>query len=85
MSIWDEPDVLLVGGRTTVREQYRIGLTIRRMRLAANLTQDELANAICVSRAAVAQWETLRTNPSMTSLPFLAKSLNVNIVDFFKE
>ena len=37
-----------------------VGARIRALRLAANLTQDEFAAKLNVSRSAIAQWETDR-------------------------
>lgn len=84
MSIWDEPDILTVGRQQPRLSPYRIGLTIKRLRVASRMTQDDLAALIGRSRGAIAQWETLRTNPEIAELPRLAEALNTEIRNFFQ-
>ena len=53
--------------------------TIRELRIAANLTQLELANAIGVTPSAVYKWERGQTEPSATNLKDLAGALGVSM------
>ncbi len=62
-----------------------IGPTIRKLRRQANMTQDELANAVGVSIAAVSKWESGKTYPDITLLPSIARQLKTtidNLLDF---
>ena len=49
------------------------------LRKSRNLTQDELAEALYVSRAAVSKWESGRGLPSIESLKDIAKFFSVSI------
>lgn len=49
------------------------------LRKSRNLTQDELAEALYVSRAAVSKWESGRGLPSIDSLKDIAKFFSVSI------
>lgn len=49
------------------------------LRKSRNMTQDELAEALCVSRAAVSKWESGRGLPSIDSLKDIAKFFSVSI------
>ena len=50
--------------------------TIKTQRIALNLTQIELAQALGVTQGAVAQWEKGITSPNIRLLPKLATILN---------
>jgi len=56
-----------------------IGSRIRATRRDRNLTQDELAHQIGVSRSAVAQWETGRTGQITGNLSRIAGALEVGV------
>ncbi|WP_073996455.1 helix-turn-helix transcriptional regulator [Arcanobacterium urinimassiliense] len=56
-----------------------LGEKIRKARLEAGLTQEELSEILMVSRAAVAKWETNRGLPDIENLKFIASALNVSI------
>jgi DNA-binding XRE family transcriptional regulator len=64
---------------------YTIGSTIRRLRHEIGITQQQLADLCDTTRPAVAQWETLRSNPEISRLPAIAAALNTRIATFFKE
>ena len=49
------------------------------LRKSRNMTQDELAEALYVSRAAVSKWESGRGLPSIDSLKDIAKFISVSI------
>ena len=56
-----------------------LGEKIRKARLEAGLTQEELSEILMVSRAAVAKWETNRGLPDIENLKFIASALNVSV------
>ena len=56
-----------------------LGEKIRKARLEAGLTQEELSELLMVSRAAVAKWETNRGLPDIDNLKFIASALSVSV------
>ena len=52
---------------------------LQELRKQKNLTQDELANALFVSRTAVSKWESGRGYPSLDSLRTIADYFNLTI------
>src|ERR1700732_4591417 len=56
-----------------------IGVRIRDVRRERGWTQDQLANAVGVSRSAVAQWETGRAGQVTTNLTRVASTLGVGV------
>ncbi|WP_297370389.1 helix-turn-helix domain-containing protein [Acidocella sp.] len=56
-----------------------IGARIRALRLAANMTQDEFAAKLGVSRSAIAQWETDRAGQIRENMERIAKVLNTSL------
>jgi transcriptional regulator with XRE-family HTH domain len=56
-----------------------IGAVILKKRKEKNITQDELAEFIGVSKAAVSKWETDQSYPDIVLLPGLASYFNVTI------
>ncbi len=56
-----------------------VGARIRGLRLAANLTQDEFASKLGVSRSAIAQWETDRAGQIRDNMERIAKVLNTSL------
>jgi transcriptional regulator with XRE-family HTH domain len=66
----------------SAKKQYpleSVGARIRALRLAHNLTQDEFANRLGVSRSAIAQWETDRAGQVRDNLERIAKILNTSL------
>ena len=57
------------------------GEKLKKARLEAGYTQEELASMLTISRAAVAKWESDRGMPDVSNLKALAEALNVS-VDF---
>ncbi|WP_166315926.1 helix-turn-helix domain-containing protein [Acetobacter estunensis] len=57
------------------------GLRLRQARLAANLSQVELAQRANISRSAIALWETGRKGCSLKRLTQIAHALDLDIVD----
>ncbi len=61
---------------------------IRLARQKKNLSQDELANLLYVSRTSVSDWETRKTKPSTHNLIQLSTHLEIDLnelVEEFKE
>lgn len=57
--------------------------TIRRLRFERNMTQEELALRVGVSRQTIMSIEQARTNPSILLALSIAKALNVPVTDVF--
>ena len=55
------------------------GEKLKKLRTAKELTQDELAEALFVSRTAVSKWESGRGYPNIESLKALAKFFGVTV------
>lgn len=56
-----------------------VGQRIRALRLANNLTQDELAAQLSVSRSAIAQWETDRAGQIRENLERISRVLGTSL------
>ena len=52
---------------------------LRELRTAKSLTQEELAEALFVSRAAISKWESGRGYPSLASLQEISKFFSISI------
>ena len=61
------------------------GEKLKNLRVSNNLTQDELAEKIFVSRTAVSKWETNRGFPSIESLKYLADLFSVSIDELISD
>ena len=57
----------------------KISKNIKRLRSEKGLTQDLLAERLCISRQAVSSWENDRTQPDIDMLELLADALEVGI------
>ena len=55
------------------------GETLKNLRKNAGLSQEQLAEKLCVSRAAVAKWETDKGLPDIMNLKAMAKLLDTSI------
>lgn len=55
------------------------GEKIKKSRVEAGLTQDELAVELSVSRSAIAKWESDRGMPDVTNLKAIAAALDVSV------
>jgi transcriptional regulator with XRE-family HTH domain len=62
-----------------------VGRNVKRLRIAADLSQAELAERMGVDRAYVSGLETGRRNPTVVTLWHLAKALGVKLRSFFDE
>lgn len=60
-------------------ERQSVGQRIRGLRLGSNMTQDQLAARVGVSRAAVTQWETNRANQLGENLRKVAEVFNTSL------
>ena len=54
---------------------------LQKLRTAENLTQEELAEKLYVSRAAISKWESGRGYPSLDSLKAIAKFFHITVDD----
>ena len=55
------------------------GEKLKKARIEMGYTQEELADILTVSRAAVAKWESDRGMPEVTNLKVIAETLNVSV------
>lgn len=56
-----------------------LGEKIRYARKSCGLSQGQLAEKLCVSRSAIAKWETDKGMPDIENLKFLSRLLNVSV------
>ena len=63
------------------REVYEL---IRKYRRAADITQRELAEALCVDRSTVAKWETGKSKPKKAECEKMAKIFDCNVDELLK-
>ena len=61
----------------------KIGEKIRAKRREHNMTQEELANKLFVSKAAVSKWENEESFPDITVLPQIAQIFHITIDELF--
>lgn len=61
-----------------------IGTKIKKYRENQNISQDELALRIFVSRQTISNWETNKSCPDIKSLAMLSNIFNVSLDDFIK-
>lgn len=59
-------------------------MKIRERRLSSNMTQDEMAKKLDVTRSTVAMWENGEAMPRADKLPELAKVLGCSIDALFE-
>lgn len=59
--------------------ELNIGINIKRLRLAKGLTQEQLAELLTISTAAVSKWEAKNTYPDITMLFPLAEIFGVTV------
>jgi transcriptional regulator with XRE-family HTH domain len=60
-------------------KEINIGTVLLNKRREKGITQDELANYIGVSKAAISKWETAQSYPDITLLPILAAYFNISL------
>ncbi len=61
----------------------KIGEKIKAKRRARDLTQEELATILGVTKAAVSKWETGESYPDITMLPQIAQLFHINMDELF--
>lgn len=59
--------------------ELNIGTNIKRLRLSKGLTQEQLAELLCVTTAAVSKWEARNTYPDITMIFPLAQIFGVSV------
>ena len=59
--------------------QYPLSEKLQKLRTDENLTQEELAEKLYVSRTAISKWESGRGYPSIDSLKAIAKYFHITI------
>ena len=64
-------------------DQYITGAMIKRLREGRGLTQQQLADRICVGSKAVSKWETGRGYPDISLIEPLAGALGVSVIELF--
>lgn len=62
-------------------DKYVTGAVIRRLREGKKMTQEELAERVCVSSKAVSKWETGQGFPDISLLEPLAKALDISVIE----
>ncbi len=70
-------------GEKGMSEEEKLGKRIAHARAEAHMTQQALADAIKVSRPAIAQWEKGRTSPSAENLRNVSKATGMPLIYFF--
>ncbi len=65
--------------------KYTFGENLRQLRLKANLTQDELARHLQISRQSISKWEQDISLPNIIYIVPLTKALYCTLEDLFKE
>ena len=63
----------------------KIGKKIKDLRNKYNLTQEELADRLELSKGYISQLENDLTEPSLSSLEDIVHALGTNLSDFFKD
>lgn len=63
--------------------QYVTGTIIKRLREEKGLTQNELAQKLCVSEKTVSRWETGRGYPDITLIEPIADTLGISVAELF--
>lgn len=63
--------------------QLKINETIRAKRRARDLTQEELANLLGVTKAAVSKWENAESYPDITMLTQIAQIFHITMDELF--
>ena len=58
---------------------------LKRFRVAKNMTQEQVAEAISVSTQTISRWECNTTLPDVTILPRIATLYGITIDDLYKE
>ena len=62
-------------------DNYITGALIKKLRESRKMTQEELADKVCVSSKAVSKWETGRGFPDIGLVEPLAKALGISVIE----
>lgn len=62
-------------------DKYVTGAVIKRLRENKKMTQEELANRLCVSSKAVSKWETGNGFPDISLLEPLSNALDISVIE----
>ena len=62
-------------------DNYITGTLIKKLRESRKMTQEELADKVCVSSKAVSKWETGRGFPDIGLIESLAKALDISVIE----
>ena len=62
-------------------DNYITGSLIKKLRENNHLTQEELADRVCVSSKAISKWETGRGFPDIGLIEPLAKALGISVIE----
>ena len=65
-------------------DSYITGKMIKELRESKKMTQQELAEKICVSDKTISKWETCKGLPDISLIEPLAKALDVSIIELMK-
>ena len=65
--------------------RMRVGLRIKQLRAGTNMTQDQLAYSIDLSRSYLAEVETGKRNISAVNLERICEGLGVTLKEFFSD
>ena len=73
--------ILLRHKEANAMDNYVTGAVIRRLRERKKITQEELAERICVSGKAVSKWETGQGFPDISLIEPLSKALDISVIE----
>ena len=62
-------------------DNYITGTLIKKLRESRKMTQEDLADKVCVSSKAVSKWETGRGFPDIGLIESLAKALDISVIE----
>jgi DNA-binding XRE family transcriptional regulator len=69
------------GRRGRTRTTHKVGATIRKLREAKGMTQEELADAVGMMRNNISRIEAAKHRPTLETLERIAKALKVPVAD----
>ncbi len=81
----DKPSKIAYNKPIERDEHMDIGTKIKNARLASNLTQEQVAEALGVSRQTVSNWENRKTYPDIISVVKMSDLYNVTLDHLLKE
>ncbi len=65
-------------------ESVRLGINLRKVRMVKEKSQTDIAHNLGVSRGFISMIENGKTNPTLTTISKLAKSVGVSIDELLK-